>query len=532
MSRVTVRDLISLAGIGLLARVIAAWPVDYAPYTDPAYYSLVAERLAGGDGFTVPVIWSFLEVGGRLPDPALLPVPSNGHWMPLTSIIAAGPMWLLGPSWRAGQLPSVLLSAALVPMTAAIAAWLFEGRSVAIVAGVLAIFAGPLLVYYPTIDNFAIFGVLGAGAIATSIRSVQVPDGGRWLVVSGLLCALATLARVDGLLLAVAPATAWLARGEFRKPSGWLIGLGSAAAFLVVLAPWLLRNLATFGSAMPSAGARTLWITSYNEQFSIGHEVSFATYLASGPAEIIGSKVGAWFELLGRMTVLLGGIFVITFIAGLWMSRRRRDLWPFVAYFVVMFVVMGGLFTFHAPRGAYYHSAAAWLPFAIPLAVASLPAVATAGGRAWPFLRRPQTHRFLLVVGTLGAVLLSVAGSLAIWQEWNRDHALNVKAATWLRAHAAPDDVVMSADPAALALMSANPGVAAPFDPFALIGSVVDAYHVRWVVVIRPADAATDPLNLWPGRAATDVEGTHPEFLPAQPALDTDAMRIYEVTRP
>src|SRR6476619_1420964 len=102
MDRLTLRDLLVLAALGLVARLATALPVDYAPYTDPAYYTLVAERLATGHGFSVPVIWSFLEVGSRLPTPAVLPVPSNAHWMPLTSILAAGPMALLGPSYRAG----------------------------------------------------------------------------------------------------------------------------------------------------------------------------------------------------------------------------------------------------------------------------------------------------------------------------------------------------------------------------------------------------------------------------------------------
>ena len=73
----------------LVARVVAALVIDYAPYTDPAYYAMVAEQLATGHGFSAPVLWSFLEVGGQLPPDPALPVPSNGHWMPLTSIVAA-----------------------------------------------------------------------------------------------------------------------------------------------------------------------------------------------------------------------------------------------------------------------------------------------------------------------------------------------------------------------------------------------------------------------------------------------------------
>src|SRR5438067_7486761 len=148
-SRVRLVDLAVLTFLALVARIGAAALVDYAPYTDPAYYSLVAERLATGQGFSVPVIWSFLEVGSRIPSQAVLPVASNGHWMPLTSVVAAAFMAILGPTWRAGQVPMVLFSAFLVPLTYQIGWELWKGRSVALLGGLQAIFAGPLLIYYP-----------------------------------------------------------------------------------------------------------------------------------------------------------------------------------------------------------------------------------------------------------------------------------------------------------------------------------------------------------------------------------------------
>ena len=61
------RDLAMLFGVALVVRTVAALLVDYPPYTDPAYYLLVGEQLANGQGFTTPVLWSFLEVGGGCP---------------------------------------------------------------------------------------------------------------------------------------------------------------------------------------------------------------------------------------------------------------------------------------------------------------------------------------------------------------------------------------------------------------------------------------------------------------------------------
>jgi hypothetical protein len=416
-------------------------------------------------------------------------------------------------------------------MTAFSAAWLFRRRWVTLLSAVIAIFSGPLLVYYPTIENFAVFGVLGAGALMSAIRAAQPGTSARWLILSGALAGAATLARIDGVLLTVAPAVAWLVRGEHRRASGWILGFGSAAAYLAIVGPWLLRNVVVFGTALPSAGGSMLWITSYNEQFSIGHVISIESYLDAGIGFIIGSKLDSWFQLVGRTAVLLGGVFLLTFIPALWMARRRRDLWPFVAYFLTMFVAMGGLFTFHAPRGAYYHSAPAWLPIAIPLAISAVPAVATAAGRFWPFLRRPQTHRFLATAGTLGAVVLSTVGSVVIWREWDRSHRLDLAGAQFFVERGATSDVVMFGDPAALALLSGNPGVAPTPDSYLVQERIVEAFDVKWVMVQLPEGADVDPLGLWHGGAATDAEGNRASWLADDPAFEIPDLRVFEVER-
>src|SRR5688572_20351423 len=343
MARYPLRDLALLLLAALAARALAAWLVPSAPYTDAAYYTLVAERLADGFGFTVPVLYSFLEVGGALPADAVLPIASNGHWMPFTSVVAAGGMSLFGSSeWRAGQVPMVLLSVTWVGIVHGVTWDLWRNRGWALVAGALGIFAGPLLIMQPLVDSFAPFGVLGAIALWASTHAVRSERWGWWLALAGALVGLATLNRVDGLILAIAPAVAWLMRMREVRPAVALgIGLASALICLAVMAPWLARNLAVFGAVLPSAGGHTLWITSYNEQFSIGHEVSLRTYLDWGIGPILGSKVAALAELTGRTLAVAGGVFALFFVGGAWLLRGRPELRPFIAYWVVMFLAMG-----------------------------------------------------------------------------------------------------------------------------------------------------------------------------------------------
>ena len=524
------RDLLVLGVVALALRAGAALLVGHPPYTDAAYYTVVAQQLASGEGFTSPVVWSFLELGGHLPTNPALPVPSNGHWMPLTAIIAAGSMAVLGTSWQAGQLPMIVLGVALVLLTYEIGWQLWQSRRVALGGAILATFAGPMLVYAPMVDGFVVFGVTGALAILAAVRAVRSSTPGPWLLASGACVGLAFLARVDGLVLGIAPAVAWVVASGWR---GWASrlawGFGSAALFGVVAAPWLIRDLLVFGSPLPSAGGHMLWITTYNDQFSISTDPSPASYFASGLPAVIGSKLQSLAELLGRTTVLLGGIFAFFFAAGLWRERRRRELLPFVAYFVAMLTTMTLIFTLHAPKGAYYHSALAWLPFAAPLAMASLAPTATAVGRVWPFLRRPGAHRFILVAGLAGAVALSFVGSAVLLVQWQRDEERLTAVADFLARAADPSDRVLSYDPPRLFLRTGLAGVAPPFDPFEVVDEVVNAYDIRWVVVQLPIGEVRDPLGLWDGAVAVDSTGASPGFLPSRPAFEAEGVRVFEV---
>jgi 4-amino-4-deoxy-L-arabinose transferase-like glycosyltransferase len=498
-------ELLALGAVALVMRIGASFLVADPAYLDPAYYELVARHLATGAGFSIPVIWSFLDVGGVLPADPQLPIEANRHWMPMTAIVSAGSMALFGSTRLAAELPHAILGAALVSLTGWIGWSLWRSRMVAVIAGILALFAGPMLVYVPMVDSFALFGAFGSIAILAAIRAIRPGGGGWWLVLAGVAAALATLTRIDGALLGLAPASAWLARrgiGPWRVGgppiSAWWAVIGVLAG-LAVLAPWLARQLSEFGSILPSAGGRLVWITSYNEQFSITGNPSLGTYLDEGVGAILASKAGTLGLLIGRTAVLLGGALVLPFFFGLWRERGRPELAPFLIYWVALFAVMVLLFTVHAPFGAYYHSAWAWLPFALPLAAANGGPMLEAVGSRLPMLRRPRNMRFLAIAALVGGVLLSVVGSAALVSQWRRDSATLASAAAWLRANASRNDVVMYVDPPSLNLMTGNPVVAPPFDPPGVIGEVAHAYDVEWVVVERAAGSETDALGLWDG---------------------------------
>ena len=77
--------LLFLLALGVRLALIAAF-ADPA-YPDSFYYVDVARSLAAGRGFSVDFVWIFAEVGGTLPANPVLPIASNGHWMPLASLV-------------------------------------------------------------------------------------------------------------------------------------------------------------------------------------------------------------------------------------------------------------------------------------------------------------------------------------------------------------------------------------------------------------------------------------------------------------
>ena len=530
------RDLITLTVAAFIVRTVAAWLVPFPPHVDSAYYTMVAEQLATGHGFTAPALWSFLEVGGRLPSEPSLPVPSNGHWMPMTAIVSAGSMSLFGADWRAGQVPMVLLSVLLVPLTYLVACHLWPERRVAFLSAVLMIAAGPLLLMYPLVESFAVFGVFGAAALYASMRAVDSPRPGPWLVLAGVLAALASLTRIDGTILALAPATAWLLRRPLARDSvfgspvravAW--GTASAIAFLLVVSPWLIRDSAVFGTPFPTPGGRMLWIRDYNEHLSISLDLTLQRYLDWGLLPIVGSKLSAAVTVAGRTLALLGGIFGLYLFAGLWLHRSDRRLLPFLVYISAMFLTMVLFFTEHAPKGAFLHSAPAWLPFAMPIGVVSVAPASSALGRLWPFLRRTSTHRFLEIVAVFGAIMLAVVGGMGLLGQWEVRHARHEAAAAFLNQRASSDDVLLAADPSSLYLLTGLRGVATSFDPYPVVDQVIRGYGVDWVVVVLEPGASLDPLGLWQGSSAIDADGTQATFLSDEPAFEADGVRVFEV---
>ena len=311
-------------------------------YTDAFYYVDAARSIAQGNGFNVDVVWIFPEVGGTIPADPTLPIPAFGHWMPLAALVQVPFLALFGPQPWASAAPFVLIGATAAPLTWAIARDAGASAVVAVGAGVLIAIPALSVAFMAQPDNFALFQPLVAGALWMTARGLK--GSPRSFVLAGLLAGLATLSRTDGVLvlLVVVLAFAWdRTRGRGVIPVS--AAVGAVAAFVLVMAPWWIRQLAVFGMLSPSmASGKVLFIRSIGEWDSIATPATLEHLLGMGAGPLIASRVGGFLAAVTIYVVLIAGLVLAPFIVvGGWARRRSVDFGPFFTYAVRAVRVLG-----------------------------------------------------------------------------------------------------------------------------------------------------------------------------------------------
>lgn len=247
---------------------------------DSLYYYHVAQSIVSGKGITTPYIWNYLWL------PESLPAPAFSYWMPLTSFLCAGGLWLFGPQVWAALLPFALLVSALSGLGCLIVWRLTSMKSLAILTALFIALHRLTIRFGMTSDSALPLAVFGAGSLlmisdALSDKSVNVP--GRKLFFAGLLAGLAALSRNDGVLVLATALLCWAAINLKRRGvttvirSSFLIVVG----FALIMAPWCVRNLAEFDVTYPPPGTtRAILIEEYEDLYS--YSSSSPTYSKLG----------------------------------------------------------------------------------------------------------------------------------------------------------------------------------------------------------------------------------------------------------
>ena len=293
--------------------------------------------------------------------------------------------------------------------------------------------------------------------------------------------------------------------------------VGAVAAFVLVMAPWWIRQLAVFGTLSPSmASGKVLFIRSIGEWDSIATPATLDHLLGMGAGPLIASRVGGFLAAVTIYVVLIAGLVLAPFIVvGAWARRRSVDFGPFFTYAAVLFGFSALVSAVHVPGGTFIHSAVALAPYSYVLALEGVAVVVAWFGRRRPAWDPGPTTR-LATVAVVAVVVLGALTSVGVvhagWAA-GRDRLLAVRDA--LDAAGAPATArVMSIDAAATRYWTGRGGVVLVNDPVATIGEVADAYDIDWLVLDRGAVDTTTPIldgdrPAWLGDA--DPRGRRPD---------------------
>jgi hypothetical protein len=397
--------------VALLVRAWAASVLTFARPEDTAYYVGVARNLVDGHGLVSNAIWSYQT------PPLVFPRPAFEVWLPLPSFLAAIPMAILGTTFGAAQVSSIVVGSIV-----AVLAWrlgadvalerglaIGRARSLAIGAGLTAAVYLPLVLASAQPDSTTPFAalVLGACLLMTRLTHTgavtadapplgEVPPGRTSdLVALGVLLGLAAVTRNEAIWLALVWAwLAWrLATTLARSPAtvsrsggsrwaAWARLAGAPALVaLAVFAPWAIRDWLTFGTPLPGQALVNALSLRGSDIFAWSNPPTVADYLLAGPGALIALRVTALEHNLVSVLLLLGTpISAIGMIALPWMARRRV-LRPLVLFSVITFLLTTLLFPVSSTWGTFQHAAGAIEVLLAISAVLALDAVISWVGR-------------------------------------------------------------------------------------------------------------------------------------------------------
>jgi 4-amino-4-deoxy-L-arabinose transferase-like glycosyltransferase len=532
------RDYFIVAGIAAVIGLILMFSLTQPAYTDAYYYFNAGQRLATGQGLTDAALWTYLG------NPATLPAPSHLYWMPLASLVQAVSMFLFGATFHAAQLPMLLCYVGLVLLAFWLGGKLHGSRRGAWLAAILTLFSGYFMAYWLMTDAFALFGVVGAGALicigmgqtnvtldpalkhrarlnlsapdlslAPGFSRGDSPQTWRWFVAAGALSALAHLTRADGLLFILVLVVMALLR---RNPKAAVLGV---LAYVLVMSAWFVRNYTAVGSILPVGGFQTVWMRDYADTVNYPGIISLEKFLNSGFGFIAQSRWEAVFGSSGALANLIAveGMIVLAplMLVGLWKRRFDPFLSAFILYAAGLHVAMSLVFALPGMRGGLFHSAAALVPFWAALGVCGLDDVIRwlAKRRRWKVQGALRFFSVALVVLVIGFSLMIVIPTV---RRFNVPNTHYIE----LDANLPKDAVVIINDPSAFYYYTGHMGIVVPNAPSEVIPELAAKYGATHLIL---DENRTEPMNdLYAGKNI-------PPFLKL--ISSADDLKIYEVIR-
>jgi hypothetical protein len=541
---VTRREAWASAAVVFAAALVVRWYaaslVVFPKPEDTAYYVDVARNLLAGRGLVTDALWSFQT------PPLVVPREAFEVWLPLPTFAAAIPMAILGSTFAAAQVSSVLIGA-LVPVLAwRLAADVAEeramppgrARTLAIGTGLTAAVSLPLILHSTLPDSTMPFAALTLAAVLliARLRAVVARDGSpagatRWLVALGLVLGLAALTRNEALWLALAWAGLAWTLPVSRRDWAVLMAIPAAVA-LAFFVPWMVRDWLAFGSPLPGQALTNALSVNGTDIFAWSDPPTLARYLAAGPATLLGMRVtGIEHNLFDVLLVPGAPLSLIGLVALPW-TGRSVALRPLVVVAILLFLITSLVFPVSTTWGTFLHAAGAVHVLLVISALLALDALIVRVGlmRGWT---RPVA--WLAPALTLSGALLFSALLLPSFGEGSAETSrtfvdTNSRLAT---AGVAPDPAapVITDVPIWLPYTRGGAAIALPYEPPTSVLDLARRFHASTVVSLtsdHPFRAAI--------AAGADGAGCFQDVTPpATPALGghaSDTLRVYRVVCP
>jgi hypothetical protein len=479
-------------------------------YMDADYYFATALRIAKGEGFSEPFLWNYLD------DPQGIPRPSHAYWMPLTSLLAAIGMSIFDAhTFLAARSGFLLLAGLVPPLTALLSFRLNQDRFLATLSGLLAVFAVFNLPFLPVTDTFALYMFLGVNFFLLLSSSPLHPHLPIHSFLLGLLAGLMHLSRADGILWVLVALLAGYRhlvmttrRSRLKTHNSPLTTRNSQllsrisrfastfalilVGYLLIMGPWLIRNIQVFGTPLAPGGSSALWLTDYDELYSYpADQLTFSRWWRSGVKAILQDRLWALGLNLQTALAVQGSIILLPLIAwGAWHHRRDFRVQIGVFSWLLTFAIMTVVFPFAGARGGFFHSGAALQPLFWALAPVGLARFIDWGSRVrgWKKQQARLVFRGAVIVLVI-SLSTFIVGERVIG--WGRDvHPWDTSRQTYIYMEqklqdlgAEPSDIVMVNNPPGYYLASGRQAIVIPNgDPKTLLAAA-ERYRACYVLL-------------------------------------------------
>lgn len=376
---------------GFIVRLLAAAAAPHPGIADSNHYYNLALNLADGRGFVIDYIWQYHNP----PEDVTHPI---DYWMPLPAIPPAMMLAFFPDNLFAALIPSVMIGTLLAVLAYTAAALMQLNKSARLLAMLGVVFLPEFVLNSARTDTTLLYVTfISISSLSFHYGLVSNP---RWLLLAGIAAGLAHLSRQDGIVMIPAMLLAlfiyWKLSDE-PLPYRWLLLI--PLGWLIVLAPWILRNFELYGVLLPSGASRTLFMTSFIDQFTYQRELTLEHYLAWGIPNILSNMATMALANIKTMYTLPGVGLPLTALIGisamLWRRDKTRGL-----VLVLPFCMVLGLFSFysfltpfHTMGGSFKKSYMLVIPFLSALSAYAI----------WTFIRpKAVAYAFGMLIAAFG----------------------------------------------------------------------------------------------------------------------------------